>query len=300
MTTYEETTQLSGSKSRLRGKPQQLLSPFRDKKLLIGTSIVLGLLLFGLIGSQFVSPSDYRLGAAPFSSAPSFEHPLGTDSGGRDLFAMMVYGAPVSLQIGLTAAAVGTIFGTLLGLISGYYRGLLDDVVRNLADIMMSIPSLIILVVIASYITATTSTIAIILAVFAWPNTIRSVRAQTLTMREQAFVKLSKLSGRSDLEIIVLDLLPNLLPYIAAGFVSSVSGAILASVGLNILGIGPIDLPTLGLILQNAFTAAALLRGMWWWWLPPSIVLVMLFIGLYLISMSLDEIANPRLTGVKS
>jgi peptide/nickel transport system permease protein len=119
-------------------------------------------------------------------------------------------------------------------------------------------------------------------------------------MREQAFVKLSKLSGRSNMEIIVLDLLPNLLPYIAAGFVSSVSGAILASVGLNILGIGPIDQPTLGLILQNAFTAAALLRGMWWWWLPPAIVLVALFIGLYLISMSLDEIANPRLKGNQS
>jgi peptide/nickel transport system permease protein len=286
--------------SQTKGQIHKTLSLFKDTKLFIGSAIIVLLLLFGGVGSQFVSRSDYRLGAAPFSKPPSIEYPLGTDSGGRNLFAMMVYGTPVSLQIGLIAATVGTAFGTLLGLISGYYRGWLDDIVRNLADIMMSIPSLIILVVIASYISATTSTIAIILAVFAWPHTIRSVRAQTLTMREQAFVKLSKLSGRSDIEIIVLDLLPNLLPYIAAGFVSSVSGAILASVGLNILGIGPIDLPTLGLILQNAFTAAALLRGMWWWWLPPAFVLVALFIGLYLISMSLDEIANPRLKGVKS
>jgi peptide/nickel transport system permease protein len=106
---------------------------------------------------------------------------------------------------------------------------------------------------------------------------------------------MAKLSGRSDFEIILLDILPNLLPYIMSGFVGSVSGAILASVGIQLLGVGPLSIPNLGMILQFAFKGAALYRGMWWWWAPPSVALVVLFIGLFLISMGLDEYANPRL-----
>ncbi|GAB4429757.1 MAG: ABC transporter permease [Anaerolineae bacterium] len=261
-------------------------------------ALVLGLLLFGALGRLFVSEADLKLGVGPYSKPPSAAFPFGTDSNGRNLFAQMVYGLPTTLQIGLIAATVGTVIGTFLGLATGYYRGLVDTVVRSVSDIMMTIPSLMILVVIASFVSTTVQVMAIIIAIFAWPWSVRSVRAQTLSMREQAFVRLSKLSGRSDLEIILLDLLPNLLPYIIAGFVGAVNGAILASVGLQLLGLGSLDEPTVGLVLHYSFESAAILRGMWWWWLPPTAVLAILFVGLFLISIALDEIANPRLRGV--
>jgi peptide/nickel transport system permease protein len=121
------------------------------------------------------------------------------------------------------------------------------------------------------------------------------IRSQTLSLRERAFIPLAKLSGLSDFEIAIKQIMPNLLPYIAAGFVGSVSGAILAMVGIQILGLGPLFTPNLGMILQSAFEGAAIYRQMSWWWMPPTIALMVIFISLFLISVGLDEYANPRL-----
>jgi len=161
---------------------------------------------------------------------------------------------------------------------------------------MLTIPSLIILIVIASFVRTTTiELMALIIAIFAWPHPSRTIRSQTLSMRDLAFVKLAKLSGRGDLSILIRDLLPNLLPFIIAGFVGSVSGAVLASVGLQLLGLGPLTTPTIGLVLESAFQYGAVVQGMWWWWGPPTLLLIMLFIGLFLISVGVDRYANPRL-----
>lgn len=270
-----------------------------DWKLAIGLLITAGLLLFGPIGAMVVPESGVRLGAGQYAQPPSSEYLLGTDTTGRDVLAMMVYGTPPTLRIGFLAGGIGTLVGVILGLLSGYYRGPIDTVIRSAADVALTIPALAVLVVLAAFFrTSTVELMALIVALFAWPWPTRAIRAQTLTLREQGFVSMSILSGRNNLEIIFLEILPNLLPFIMASFVSAVSGAILVSVGLQLLGLGPIITPTLGLILQFAFEYAAIVRGMWWWWGPPTLLLMLLFIGLFLISMALDEIANPRLKGL--
>jgi peptide/nickel transport system permease protein len=153
-----------------------------------------------------------------------------------------------------------------------------------------------ILVVLASYLRTTTIEVtALVIAIFAWAGPTRVIRSQTLSLRERAFIPLAKLSGLSDFEIAIKQIMPNLLPYIAAGFVGSVSGAILAMVGIQILGLGPLFTPNLGMILQSAFEGAAIYRQMSWWWMPPTIALMVIFISLFLISVGLDEYANPRL-----
>jgi peptide/nickel transport system permease protein len=136
---------------------------------------------------------------------------------------------------------------------------------------------------------------ALIVALFAWPYPTRSIRAQTLTMREQAFVQVARLSGKGELKIALTEILPNLLPYVIAGFVGSVAGGILASVGLQLLGLGPRQVPTLGLMLEESFQAGAIVRNLWWWWGAPTATLIVLFLGLFLISLGLDHVANPRL-----
>jgi peptide/nickel transport system permease protein len=264
-------------------------------KLTIGLILVTGLILFGLLGPLFVDKKGMRLGSAPFSKAPTADHWFGTDSAGRDLFTMIVYGTLPTLIIGVVAGGAGTLVGVALGLITGYYHGPADTIIRTLADILLAIPTLLIMVVIASFITTDITTMSLIIAIFSWPWTARTIRAQTLSLRERPFVEMSKLSGSRDWEILLKDIMPNLLPYIIAGLVGSVSGGILAAVGLQLLGLGPLETPTLGLILHNSFQYAALYRGLWWWWLPPTLMLGILFIGLFLVSLSLDEIANPRL-----
>jgi peptide/nickel transport system permease protein len=267
-------------------------------KLSLGLALVLSLILFSLIGSFFVERKKADMMWGPLRARPSIAEgvPLGTDNTGRDMLALMVYGIPTSLAIGLMAGGIGTVVGTILGLMTGFYRGRVDNIIRTIADIFLTVPSLMILVVIASYVRSTTIQVtAVVIALFAWPGPTRSIRAQTLSMRERGFVSLARLSGLTDFEIIIRHILPNLLPYIMAGFVGSISGAILASVGIQLLGLGPLHIPNLGMILQFAFYGAAIYQGMWWWWGPPTFALLILFLGMFLISMGLDEYANPRL-----
>jgi len=265
-------------------------------KLSAGLILILFLVLFSVVGMLLVTWDDTIAASGPLSTKPSARYPLGTDNVGRSIMALMVFGIPTSLEIGLIAGFVGIFVGTILGLATGYYRGPLDTVIRSLADVTLTIPSLMILVVIASYFRTTTIELtALIVAIFAWAGPTRAIRAQTLTMRERGFVEVARLSGRSEFRILMLEIMPNLLPYIAAGLVGSVAGGILASVGIQLLGLGPLFIPNLGMILQFAFNGSALFQGMWWWWGPPTAALIILFIGLFLISLALDEYANPRL-----
>ncbi len=122
-------------------------------------------------------------------------------------------------------------------------------------------------------------------------------RMLSLSLRERLFVEVARLNGQNDFEIIIFQILPNLTAYLAASFVGAVSGGILASVGLEVLGLGPQNIPTIGRTLYYAFNYSALFKGMWWWWGPPIVTLAIIFTGLFLMSMSLDKYANPRLRG---
>jgi peptide/nickel transport system permease protein len=159
------------------------------------------------------------------------------------------------------------------------------------------VPGLLVLIVIAVSVKSslTVNEMALIVASLAWLNPTRTIRAQVLTLRERGYVELAAMSGMSRPEIIFLELMPNLLPYLAATLVSSVSAAILASIGLEVLGLGPMDSPTLGMTLYWVNFNAAMINGWWWWWVPPIVIIVVVFLGLFFVSVGLDEIANPRL-----
>jgi peptide/nickel transport system permease protein len=269
----------------------------RNPRLLAGSAILLGLVLFWLIGSRVV---DTAAGSRPLSAPPdmepSSEYWLGTDSAGRQLLAVLIEATPRAFEVGLLAGAVGLSIGTILGFLSGYFGGTVDTIIGGLADTLLPIPALAVLVVIASVIktTLTVEVMALIVASLAWMLPTRTIRAQVLTMRERAYVQVARLSGMSSIQVIFRELLPNLLPYLAANFVSAVGAAVLASLGLEALGLGPQNEPTLGMTIFWSMYYGALLRGMWWWWGGPLVVIVLLFTGLFLVAAGLDEIANPR------
>lgn len=298
MATAEITSPASVSLKtrRLLGFWYQVRYWLSDWKFSCGLALVLFLVLFALVGSLFVSYDGTQIASGPYNAPPSPAYPLGTDNTGRSVLALMVYGILPSLEIGFIAGAVGVIVGTFLGLSTGYLGGLWDTIVRSIADITLAVPSLVFLVVLAAYFrTQTVELTALIVALFAWAGPTRAIRSQTLSMRELPFIRVARISGRTGLEIVLLEILPNLLPYIAAGLVGSVSGGILAAVGIQLLGLGPLYTPNLGMILEFAMNGSALYQGMWWWWAPPVAALVILFLGLFLISLTLDEMANPRL-----
>lgn len=269
----------------------------RNPALIAGVVLLLLIAIFVLVGASVTHPDDARPLAYRPSQPPSAEHWLGTDRLGKDILAVMVEGTPKTIRIGLIAGAIGVAIGTLLAFFSGYYGGFFDTAVRSTVDVLRTIPALVVLVIIAISVPFEMSVemMALIIAALAWLGPTRVLRSQVLVIRKQSYVELARFTGMSGPEIIVREMMPNLMPYIVAVFITAVSGAILASIGLEALGLGPFEANTLGMTIYWNIWYASLINGWWWWWAPPIIIIVMLFVGLFLISQGLDEWANPRL-----
>lgn len=277
-------------------------TPWLNVKFLLGSGVALLVLLAGLLGPLFWDTELAYTGSAPLNRPPmwseggSSDHPLGTESNGRDMLAQLIVGTWSSLKVGFLAAIIGMAIGLTLGSISGYMGGWWDHVIRTVSDAAMTIPSLVVLIVLASFVQMTdTTAMALILALFAWPGPTRMVRSQALTLRERGYVRMAHLSGATAWEIMFVEMAPNMLPWLAASLTGGISGAILGATGLEALGLGPTRVPSLGLIINQATTNAALVRGMVWWWLPPILILIVIFAGFFLMTIGLDEIANPRI-----
>jgi len=269
----------------------------RNPNLAVGLGMLLVLLLFCLIGPLFVDTSNSSPLSVQANQSPTFKHPLGSDRQGRDLLAVMIAGTPLTLRIGVLAGLIGVGIGTLLAFVSAYYGGIIDTVIKGVVDIGLTVPGLVVLIIIAVSLREglTVNEMALVVASLAWLHPARTIRSQVLTMRERAWVQVARLSGMSGPEIIVRELVPNLLPYLAAALVGAVAAAVLASIGLEALGLGPMDSPTLGMTIYWVIYYAAMLHGLWWWWAPPIVIIILLFVGLFNLSAGLDEIANPRL-----
>ncbi|MCS6847712.1 MAG: ABC transporter permease [Anaerolineae bacterium] len=270
----------------------------RNKSLVLGLAIVIALTLFTVIGSLTIDTEKraYPLAVKP-KQPPSAEYPLGTDFFGRDLLAVMVRGIWQTAVIGLIAGAIGTGVGVILGFLSAYYGGVVDTIIRAVTEVLLPIPAFLILVIIAGSIdrkSVTIYTMALIVSLLAWMGPTRVMRAQVLTLKERLFVNVARLSGMSNLEIIFKEILPNMLPFILASFVSGVFAGIFGSFGLSVLGLGPLREPLIGNTIWFAQQQAAFFNGWWWWPLWPSLALVLIFVSLTLINVGLDELANPR------
>ncbi|HEV7344602.1 MAG TPA: ABC transporter permease [Devosia sp.] len=269
----------------------------RNKALAIGLAILIALALFTIIGLLVIDPKKaYPLSAA-IKQPPSLRYPFGTDFFGRDLLAAMVVGTWQTAFIGLLAGGIGTLVGLVFGFVAAYFGGWADNVIRTICQILTPIPVLLIQVVVAGSLDkrdVTIVTMAMIVAMLAWMAPTLVIRAQVLTMKERQFVAVAKISGVSDMGIIFKEILPNLLPFIAAAFVGQVFGAVFASFYLAVLGLGPLREPLLGNIIWAAQSQGAFFNGWWWWPLEPAFAMILILGALALVIMGLDELANPR------
>ncbi len=282
-------------------------NPWLDPKLMWGVGLLLGIVLLGVLGRVFWNLDLVFTGSTPLKLPPvGFENlrkqpgvwasPLGTDGGGRDMLALIIIGAPNSLFVGLLASLIGMSAGIVLGFTAGFVGGRTDDVIRVLSDVMITIPPLLILVVFQSAFGDVSLTLmALLIAGFVWQSPTRLIRAQVLSMREAGYVQMARLSGASTFDIMFKEMLPNLVPYLFGSFIANVTTSIVTAVGLEVLGLGPQRIPTLGRTIYEAINAGALIQNLWWWWGLPTVLLALMFVGLLLINLGLDEISNPRL-----
>ncbi len=298
----------------------------RNPSILAGFILLGIIVLFWAFGTLMTAPEDANdLAFAPPNKRPSFENPhpcyasenprelcfayddverqhlLGTDRLGKDILASFSQGIPQTVMIGLIAGSLGTVVGTLLAFVAGYYGGILDAVIRFIVDTLQTIPGILILIIITIVWREvgggemTFIQLALIIAMLAWLGPTRVVRSQVLVMKQRSYVEMARLSGMNGPEVIVKEMMPNLMPFIVANFVLAVSSAILASIGLEALGLGDFSSNTLGMMIYHNIWYGSLVNGWWWWWSPPIVVIVILFIGLFMLSRGMDEWANPRL-----
>ncbi len=300
-------TPLTRAEKRQAKRIRRFDNPWLNPKLIWGAGLLIAIVAMGLLGRVFWDPDLVFTGSAQLKLPPlGFENlrgqsgimsnPLGTDGGGRDMLALIIIGAPNTLFVGLLASLIGMSIGIFLGFSAGFVGGRTDDVIRVLADVMITIPPLLILVVFqTAYGDVSLTMMALLIAGFVWQSPTRLIRAQVLSMKQSGYVQMAQLSGASTGHIMFREMLPNLVPYLFGSFIASVTTSIVTAVGLEVLGLGPQRIPTLGRTIYEAINAGALIQNLWWWWGIPTLLLGIIFIGLLLINLGLDEVSNPRL-----
>ena len=245
-----------------------------------------GILLFFLFIAVFapaISPHDpYELGK-PYQK-PSAEHLLGTNDVGQDIFSELLYGARVSLTIGIVSSLVITVFGTGVGLISAYFGGIWDNILMKLTSVAMAIPSLPVAIVLAAYLDASIWNLIIAICITAWPSTARIVRSKTLELKELPYIKIEKTLGAGGARIMLRHILPNLSDIVLTRTVLSISGAMLTEASLSFLGLGVIGQKSWGGILYYAYFRNGIINNYYWWYLPPMICISLSVLGFMLVA----------------
>ncbi len=215
----------------------------------------------------------------------NYMHLLGTTGMGQDTFWLLTECLRNSLQIGLITALIGTVVGVFVGLFSGFMGGWVDRLLMTVTDTFVVIPSLPVLILMASLMgsSATAPKLALILALFAWAWPSRQIRSMALTMKERDFIHTAQFSGEHPVQIVVTEILPFVLSWSLSNFMNATLSAIGSESSLAVLGLSPKSLPTLGNMIQWARDRSAIMLGRWWWILPPIITTMLLFIGLFML-----------------
>jgi peptide/nickel transport system permease protein len=266
-----------------------------NRKMLFGVIIVGFFLLVALFGPLLVR-QDPTTFSDDILDSPSAAHWLGTTLSGQDVFTQLIVGARASIALGFIAGGITTIISVAVGLISGYYGGLLDEIFQLFTNVFLVLPTLPLAILLAVYLPFNgTLTLGIVIVVTGWSWGARVLRAQTLSMCTRDYVEAARARGEGSLRIIFFEIFPNEIALVAAELLSTIIYAILAETGLEYIGLGNLSGISWGTMLFFAQTGSALLQGAWWWFLPPGLCIALLGAGLAFLNYGIDEVANPRL-----
>ncbi|MCK5603445.1 ABC transporter permease [Candidatus Pacearchaeota archaeon] len=261
---------------------------------------ILGLIMvtiFILIGifAPYIAPYDpYEMGVTERFEPPGFNHLLGGNDVGIDIFSELLYGFRVSIIIAIGGATLSSIIGTLIGVISGYFGKRIDSMLMTLTDILLIIPSLPLMILLASYIGSSVWNIILLITFLFWTRVARQVRAQVLYLKESEFVMASKSIGAGSFHIISNHILPNIAGIVIANSILNAVIAVLVESGMAFLGLGDLNQKSWGMMLYFAQTRGALIRGAWWWVMAPGICISLMGCAFTFVGFTLTDILNPR------
>ncbi len=263
-------------------------------KVLAGFCVVAFFVLVAIFGPFLIHTNPLKP-SLDIVLPPSPKYWLGTDQLGRDLFAQLVVGTRTSVFWSFLTGVIVMVIAILVGMISGYFGGMVDDVLSLITNIFLTIPAFPIAVVIVEFFSRSELTIALVVAFTNWPWTARVLRAQTLSLRSREFVTAARANGERTWRIIFQEIFPNELSIVAASFITTTIQVLLLIAGLEFLGLGDSLVVSWGNTLNSAQSLNALFQGAWWWFAPPGICIALLGAGLALMNFGIDELADPRL-----
>jgi len=275
----------------------------RSRKFVIGASVTLAIVLFGIIGPIFTrDPLELH----PFQAAepPNSEFLLGTGDLGEDMLAQLATGTRNSLLIGAIAGGIATLIAILLGGLGPYKGGLMDESSNAVTNVVMVFPMLPLLILLAAILESrSTFLVATLIGATSWPWAARSIRSQVLTLKERGYIDIARMSGMKDRKIVMTEILPNMLAYIVVVFVVSLSIAVLTEAGLSMIGLGPdpnsnVTLGTMLDFIGTGSTQEALPWNLWWMFIPPGLILTVFLLAVFVMHSGMDEVFNPRLRSV--
>lgn len=265
----------------------------RNRPAVAGGLIVLSVFLIALL-APMLSPYDPAyIDVDKILMGPTHAHPLGTDDLGRDVLSRMIWGSRISLLVGFVAVGISILIGTLIGAAAGYYAGWLDDVLMQLVDIMLSVPTFFLILAVIAFVGPNIWNVMIIIGVTSWMGVARLVRGQFLALNEKDYVTAARALGAKDGRMIFFHILPNAMSPVYVSAILGIAGAILVESSLSFLGLGvQPPTPSWGNIITSG---KDLIDIAWWLTLFPGLAILLTVLGYNLLGEGLQDALNPRL-----
>lgn len=257
--------------------------------------VIIGLISLAALFAPLIATHDpFAQNLDAILHGPSAEHFFGTDKTGRDLFSRMLFGARVSLWIGFVSVGISAGVGVVLGLLAGYFKGIVDECIMRFVDVMLCFPTFFLILAVIAFLEPSLVNIMIVIGLTSWMNVARLVRAETLSLREREFVHAARLSGAGTARILLRHILPNAMAPVLVAATLGVAGAILVESGLSFLGIGvQHPLPSWGNILIEGKETLGIA---WWLSLFPGLAILVTVLGYNLLGEGLRDMLDPRVS----
>jgi peptide/nickel transport system permease protein len=269
----------------------------RSRSGLVGLAALAGIALLAVLAPLWIGEDDLSVIKASGSilAPPSGDFWLGTDHAGRSVLDLTIYGARVSLLVGISAAVLSVAIGTIVGMLAGHFGRWPSAILMRVTDFFLVLPALVLAIVLSTMLAKGLSTIVLAIGVTSWPSTARLVRAQTLTIEARPYIERAQALGGGHTHILVKHVLPAVLPLVLANTTLAVGSAIISESTLAFLGVGDPSQISWGLMLKDALDVGAITAGAWWYLLPPGIAIVLVVLAFTLCGRALEVVVNPNL-----
>ncbi len=286
---------------RLRRWVGALRLPLQDPLAIVGLGIYALFVLMAILApylathdpNEILFTSEFQLAADLTPGKDGYI--MGTTTLGRDIYSQLVWGSRSALLIGLSAAFMVALIGSIVGVVAGYFGGWTDMILMRMADIAFGIPFLPFVLVLAAFLEPSLWNVVFAMALVLWRDTGRVIRSQTLTLRNRVYVEAARVSGSSDLKIILRHIMPNVLPLSFLYGSIAIGWAILTEASISFLGFGDPESISWGYMLQDAFASQALSKGSFYWFVPPGFLIILIVSAGFFITRGYEQILFPKL-----